>query len=44
MSILRRLAFVLGILPVSAYLFLRWICTGRDSVETWMRYEAWGTK
>lgn len=41
MSALRRAVFVLGILPVAVYLFVRWIATGKGMVDAWIRYEKW---
>lgn len=44
MNAIRRLVFLLGILPVAVYLFVRWIFTGADIVDAWIKYEDWGTR
>lgn len=44
MSAIRRLAFVLLILPAAIYFGLRWIATGRSFLEGMDALEEWGTK
>lgn len=41
MSILRRLAFVLGFIPFSVYAFLRWIVTGASALDLFDDFERW---
>ena len=38
---LKRLAFVVGFLPLSLYAFARWIVTGSNPLEVLDRAEEW---
>ena len=42
MNILRRILFLLGIIPVAAYALARWIVTGKDAGEIFERFAEWG--
>ena len=41
---LRRLAFVIAFMPFAFLLFLRWLATGRDVIDTMRKFEDWANQ
>lgn len=38
---IRRLAFLVGVVPLSAYALVRWVLTGRSALDLMDRFENW---